>query len=65
MKTNSLAQKLRNIKEVVFKSVACMMLPVLSDIYKTWKLLFIFSEVQLIKFTRGPGIGAVVSRPVG
>lgn len=59
-------QKYRNIKEVVFKSVVCMVLPVLSDIYKTWELSFIiFSEVQLISF-ESPGVGAVLSPcPVG
>jgi len=44
VETNSSAQKQRNTKEVVFKSVVCIMLPVLSDIYKTWNYFF---EVQL------------------
>lgn len=37
-----------------------MMLPVLSDIYKTWKFFFFFSEAQLISF-ESPGVGAVLS----
>lgn len=39
---NSSAQKQRNTKDVVFKSVVCIMLPVLSDIYKTWNSFFLF-----------------------
>lgn len=63
--TNSSAQKQRNTKEVVFKSVVCIMLPVLSDIYKTWNYFFEVQLDELYLFLSSGVGGSALSCPVG
>lgn len=60
-----ISPEIEKYKRVVFKSVVCMMLPVLSDIYKTWKLLFFSPKFSWLALWESWSRSGILPRPVG